>query len=48
MSHETQRQKDKKNKSRPKAGEIGHKPSIQKNYHKKVESKEDENQMKLL
>jgi hypothetical protein len=36
---ETKRQKDKKNKNRPKAGDIGYVSSIQKNYTKKVENK---------
>jgi len=36
MGHGTRRQKDKKNKNRPKAGDIGFKSSIQKRSYAKI------------
>lgn len=49
MSGETQRQKDKKNRNRPRAGDIGYKSSIQKRSYKQVkEIPVNENQQSLL
>lgn len=38
MSNGTKAQKNRKNNNRPKAGEIGYKPSIQRNYNRKQEN----------
>ena len=47
MSNGTKRQKNKKNGTRPKAGDIGYVSSMQRNY-KKVIIKENANQTKLF
>ncbi len=44
----TKRQRDKKNKYRPKAGEVGFMPSIQRNYVKKKVPIVSEKQLKLI
>ncbi len=49
MSHGTKRQKNKKNQNRPKAGDIGFQPSIQKrSYAPKKLSPSESLQPKLL